>query len=181
MTCAAVTAAERGLQESTTPDEHESATVALGKGTQFCGVTTSHSYAAGYDTAQAGQDAAGGSSPAALMAADAAADDAGDGPSDATATILHVGPARQVPRIDIVEYWRRQQLQRLQAEATAAATATEAAATAGARGDVAPNSSEGPVGQSAYRDVRQPDHSSDRASCLPLRWSDMLRRLLPGW
>jgi hypothetical protein len=116
---------------------------------------------------------AGGAGPAGAVAADAAADLAGDEAWDVTATILHDGPAGRMPRVDIVEHWRQQQLRRLQAEATAA---TAAAAAAGL--DSASSNPEGPA--AGRGSGRQPD-ASGRAFCLPLPWADMLKRVLTAW
>jgi hypothetical protein len=166
MTCAAVTAAERGLMESTSPKQPNSGS----KATQFCGVLADSDAAAAVYYA-AGQDGVGGAGPAVTVAADAAAELAGDGAWDATATIIHAGPAGRMPRIDIVEHWRRQQLHRLQEEATAA---TAAAAAAGP--DSAVSTLEGRARESGRQSP-----ASDRAFCLPLRLSDMLKRVLPAW
>jgi hypothetical protein len=77
-----------------------------------------------------------------------------------------------------VEHWRRQQLHRLQAEATAATAAEAAAAVAAAA--AGPNSASSTRERPVRASGRQPD-VGDRAFCLPLRWSVMLKRVLPAW
>jgi hypothetical protein len=101
-------------------------------------------------------------------AAAAAAATAGEGACDydATATILPVGPARRLPPVDIVEYWQQQQMQRMAQDAATA----EGNDSAGSR----------QVGAGCTAE-QQAEMGDSAAKCLPLRWSDMLRRLVPSW
>jgi hypothetical protein len=162
MTCAAVTAAERGLLE---PPPHTTASAeSEAKGTHAAAGNTQASEING-------EIEAGG--PAAAAAAEAAGEEE---EWDATATILQARPARRMPPIDIVEYWRQQQLSRLPQvpEASAAADGGDGDATACSTRC----GQEGPTGASEQQREAGGDGA---AACLPLRLSGMMKRLVPSW